>query len=81
MASFCAMRTTLNLDDDVIDLLKGYAETRSVPLGKAASQLLRRGLEAPVQTRLVNGFHVVVLPANSAQVTSEKVKQLLEDEI
>ncbi len=75
------MRTTLNLDDDVMDLLKGYAETRSVPLGKAASQLLRRGLEAPVQTRLVHGFHVVVLPEKSGEVTSEKVKQLLEDEI
>jgi hypothetical protein len=81
MASFYAMRTTLNLDDDVLDLLKDYAETRSVPLGKAASELVRRGLEAPVRTRLVNGFHTVVLPANSAQVTSEKVKQLLEDEI
>ena len=75
------MRTTLNLDDDVMDLLKGYAETRSVPLGKAASQLLRRGLEAPVQTRLVHGFHVVVLPEKSGEVTSEKVKRLLEDEI
>jgi hypothetical protein len=75
------MRTTLNLDDDVLELLKVYAESRSVALGRAASELVRRGLAAPVQTRMVNGFHVVVLPANSPQVTSEKVKQLLEDEI
>lgn len=75
------MRTTLNLDDDVFELLKDYAENRSVALGKAASELVRRGLEAPVQTRLVNGFHAVVLPANSPKVTSEKIKHLLEDEI
>jgi hypothetical protein len=77
----CVMRTTLNLDDDVLELLKEYAESRSVALGRAASELVRRGLAAPVQTRMVNGFHVVVLPANSPRVTSEKVKQLLEDEI
>ena len=75
------MRTTLNLDDDVLNLLKDYADSRSVALGKAASELVRRGLAAPVQTRMVNGFHAVVLPANSPKVTSEEVKQLLEDEI
>ena len=75
------MRTTLNLDDDVVELLKDYAESRSVALGRAASELVRRGLAAPVQTRMVNGFHAVVLPANSPKVTSEKVKELLEEEI
>jgi len=75
------MRTTLNLDDDVVELLKEYAESRSVALGRAASELVRKGLAAPVQTRLVNGFHTVVLPGNSAKVTSTKVKELLEDEI
>jgi len=75
------MRTTLNLDDDVLELLKDYAENRSVALGKAASELVRRGLEAPVQTRVINGFHAVVLPANSPTVNSNKVKQLIEDEI
>lgn len=75
------MRTTLNLDDDVLETLKEYAENRSLALGKAASDLLRRGLSAPVQTRMVHGFHTVVLPENSPEVTSERVKQLLEDEI
>jgi negative regulator of replication initiation len=75
------MRTTLNLDDDVVELLKDYAESRSVALGKAASDLVRRGLTAPVQTRMVNGFCTVVLAANSPKVTSEQVKHLLEDEV
>ena len=75
------MRTTLNLDDDVLEILKQYAESRSVALGKAASELVRRGLDAPVQTRMVNGFHTVVLPEGSPKITSARVKQLLEDEI
>jgi hypothetical protein len=75
------VRITINLDDDLLDLLKGYAEAQSVPLGQAASELVRRGLEAPVRTCMVNGFYAVVLPQGSARVTSGKVKQLLEDEI
>jgi hypothetical protein len=75
------MRTTLNLDDDVLERLKDYADDRSVALGKAASELMRRGLDAPLQTRLVNGVHTVVLPPNSPAVSTEKVKQLLEDEL
>ena len=74
------MRTTINLDDDILQQAKNYADSRSVPLGRAVSDLVRRGLNSPVQTQVVNGFHVVVLPPNSEPVTSERVKKLLEDE-
>ncbi|HZZ15391.1 MAG TPA: hypothetical protein VFE08_05470 [Candidatus Sulfotelmatobacter sp.] len=75
------MRTTLNLDDDVVGRLREYAEQRSMAIGKAASDLVRRGLNAQVQTRLVNGLHVVVLPADSPKISTEHVRRLLEDEI
>jgi hypothetical protein len=75
------MRTTLNIDDDVLEVLQEYAKNRSVALGKAASDLVRRGLNAPVELRLKNGFYSVVLPPGSPKVTSEHVKRLLEDEI
>jgi hypothetical protein len=42
-----------------------HAKYRSVAPEKAASELVRPGLEAPIQTRIVNGFHAVVLPAKS----------------
>jgi hypothetical protein len=74
------MRTTLNLDDDVVASLKAFAESRSVALGKAASDLMRKGLNANVETRVVNGIHVVVLPPDSPKVSSERVRQLLDDE-
>jgi len=75
------MRTTLNLDDDVVQLLKSYASDRSIPLGTAASELVRRGLETPVQLRMVNGFYAVDLPAGGQPVSSDRVKELLEEEI
>jgi len=70
------MRTTLNIDDDVLEILKSYAETRSVGLGKAASELVRRGIEAPVRTRKVNGLVVFDLPDDGETITSEHVKKL-----
>jgi len=70
------MRTTLSLDDDVLQEVKAYAKRRDVAIGKAVSDLVRRGLHAPLQTRVVNGIHVVVLPPDSPRVTTKRVIEL-----
>jgi hypothetical protein len=70
------MRTTISLDDDVFDMAKRYAEARSMALGKAISELARRGAEAPVKTRKVNGLVVFDLPEDTERVTTEQVKRL-----
>jgi len=70
------MRTTLNLDDDALDLLRQYSQARSLPLGKAASELVRRGAKAPVPTRMVNGFVVFEIPPGGSKISSERVKEL-----
>jgi hypothetical protein len=75
------MRTTLNLDDDALELLREYSEARSLALGKAASELVRLGANAPVRMEMVNGFCRVVLPKGGKKITSARVKELLEDEI
>ena len=75
------MRTTLNLDDDVLDLAKIYAESRSLALGRAVSDLVRRGLTAERPFRMVNGFPVFELPPDSPEVTTEMVKRFEADEI
>ncbi len=66
------MRTTLSLDDDVFREVKAYAESRDVAIGKAVSELVRRGLHAPLQTRLVNGFctHPYRLASSTAFTSS-----------
>jgi hypothetical protein len=64
------------LDDDVFREIKAYAESRDVAIGKAVSELVRRGLRAPLRTHLVNGFQVVDLPPDSPPVSTEDVEKL-----
>jgi hypothetical protein len=74
------MRTTLSLDDDVFQVVKNYAENRSLAIGKAVSELVRRGLSAPAKTRVVNGLVIFDVPKDSETVTSEQVKRLEAEE-
>lgn len=74
------MRTTLSLDDDVFRLVRTYAQDRSLAMGKALSELVRRGLSAPVKTRVVNGFVVFDVPEDGEPVTSALVKRLEAEE-
>ena len=74
------MRTTLTLDDDVFQIAKDYAESRSIGLGKAVSELVRRGSSLPMPTRIVNGLHVFDPPPGSPIVTSKKVRDLQDSE-
>jgi hypothetical protein len=70
------MRTTLNIEDEVLENVKAYADARSLGLGKAVSQLVRHGLAAQRATRTVNGLQVFDLPPDSPLVTAEHVRQL-----
>jgi hypothetical protein len=74
------MRTTINLDDDVVPLVKRYAEGRSLGLGKAVSELVRRGIGASLPTRSLNGLIVFDLPADSPRIKTETVRQLEAEE-
>jgi len=73
------MKTTISLDDDLVPRVKKYAESRDISIGKAVSDLVRRGLPAPLQTRLVNGFHVVELPVGSPTLNTEHVRKIGEE--
>jgi hypothetical protein len=74
------MRTTLSLDDDVVQVVRTYAESRSLAMGKALSELVRRGLSAPPKTRVVNGLVVFDVSEDGVTVTSEQVKRLEAEE-
>ena len=76
VSSLLQMRTTLNLDDDVLQMVREYSEARSLAMGKAASELMRKGFATPTATHLVNGVVVFDLPPDTPAVTTEKVKTL-----
>jgi hypothetical protein len=73
------MRTTLTLEDDALELAKALARRRRLTLGKAVSELVRRGARQELATETRHGLEVVKLPAGSVPVTSARVAQLLEE--
>jgi hypothetical protein len=76
------MRTTLTIKDDTYCQAKRYAADRGLPIGKAVSELLDRGLRAPCPTRrLANGLLVLSPPPGSPRITPEQVRRLWEEEI
>lgn len=74
------MRTTLALDDDVLRAVKRHARSRSVSLGRAASDLLRRALSTDCPTTSVNGLTVLDPGPRSPLVRADDVERLLADE-
>jgi hypothetical protein len=71
-----SMRTTLTLDDDILELATRQAKLRGVSLGKTVSDLVRRGLSASTPAQDKGGLVVFRLPADSPKVTSEDVRRI-----
>jgi hypothetical protein len=73
------MRTTLNLDDDIFELVTRQAQLRRTSLGRTVSDLVRKGLVAPTPGREIDGLTVFALPADSPVVTTEDVRRIEAD--
>ena len=74
------MRTTLALENDAIKVIREYAKSRRVSMGRAASELIRRGARYQLRIRRVNGFPVLDAPDDFPLITSERVRELLDEE-
>jgi hypothetical protein len=72
------MRTRLTSDDDALGLARKLASRKPMPLGQAASELLRRGAGQPVATFERNGLQVVQLPQGTQRVDSTTIDRLLQ---
>jgi hypothetical protein len=69
----------LAIDDDVLEQVKEYAEQRKLSVGKAASNLIRRGISRPLELKCVDGVYLPVLPPDSPMIPTRRVLEL-EDE-
>ena len=77
------MRTTVTIDDDMLAAAKVLAQGKSISVGRALSDLARRGLGATprVETEYPDGsFPTFKVSAHSRPITLEDVKRL-EDEV
>jgi hypothetical protein len=70
------MRTTLSLDDDILELAARQAKLRGASLSRTVSDLVRRGLSAPTPSEEKGGIVVFQLPADSPPVTTEEVRRI-----
>jgi hypothetical protein len=75
------VRTTLDIDPDVLAAVREMSSRSRRTAGKILSELAREGLVAVRSTaaepRLVNGFEV--LPAGGRVVTSELVRKMMDE--
>ncbi len=74
------MRTTLSLEEDAARAIQAYARRRRLPLGKAASELIRRGFRYQLGIRQVNGLPVLDAPSDFPAITAGRVSELLDEE-
>ena len=68
-----SMRTTINIEDDAIVMIKSYAEEREISLGQAASDLIHRGAESLPRFETKGGWVVFDVPAGTPALTSDAV--------
>lgn len=76
------MRTTLDIDPDVLEAAKEMASRTKRTAGQVLSDLARKALvsdqpTAATSAGMINGFEVI--PANQRVVTPELVRQLMDD--
>ncbi len=74
------MRTTLEIDDDVLERVKLRAKHEHTTTGRLLSQLARRQLDAPPDITMKNGIPVLrSLTPGTVMITTGQVQQMLDD--
>lgn len=74
-----AVRTTVDLDDDVLAAAKALAAAERRSLGKVVSDLIRRGLAPRPMVEDDDLFPLVRVGPKAAPITSDKVRDALDE--
>ena len=79
------MRTTLDIDDEVLEAVRELARHRRVSMGRVASELLRRALAGAADAggrraagRRLAGFRP--FPAEGRVVSADRVERIRDEE-
>jgi hypothetical protein len=73
------MRTTLDIDDNLLAVARVRAQEQGISLGAAVSELIRRGLEVH-RTRSKRGFPVFQAPPGTPIITDEMVARYRDED-
>jgi hypothetical protein len=74
------MRTTLEIDDDVLQAARSIAAAENKNIGQALSELARRGLAPRNHSKTRSGFPVFDVAPDAPPITLEMVKAALDEE-
>jgi hypothetical protein len=74
------MRTTLTIDDDVLDVARRVAAAENKSVGTALSELARRGLASRSKPRERLRFPVFKVSHDAPPLTLEQVNEALDGE-
>jgi hypothetical protein len=73
------MRTTLTIDDDVLEAAKALADRQRVSIGEVVSELARQSLQQPTGFSERNGIPLLPVGNPKARVTLDVVNQLRDE--
>jgi hypothetical protein len=73
------MRTTLDVDEDVLSAVKSLADSRGTTAGKVLSELARQSLQPKKKGGKRNGFTLFPQKKNGVPVTMEMVNRLRDE--
>lgn len=73
------MRTTVDLDEDVLLVAKELARQRGTTMGKVISELVREALTRDVVSETRNGIPLFPIQPGAGVVTLELVNQLRDE--
>jgi hypothetical protein len=73
------MRTTLDIDDNLLAIARVRAREKGISIGAAVSEIMRKGLEVPMR-RSKRGFPIFELPPDGPVITSEMVARYRDDD-
>ena len=71
------MRTTLEIDDVVLERVKLRAKHERLSAGRLISELVRRQLDAPPNIVITNGVPVLRGRASDPMITVEQTNEML----
>jgi hypothetical protein len=74
------MRTTLNIPDDVGDIIRAVAEAKGISLGDAVAELVRKGLRPEERIRQDGAFPCFLVDSGALPITLEHTL-VVEDEL
>ncbi len=71
------MRTTLDIDDAVLDVARTLARDSGISIGAAVSLLAQRGMVRPAP--VVDGLPVFEVSGSAPAITEQLVREALEE--